>query len=122
MNNEITSTLKEADNEGTESPYWLIIDPKAVTGYLRFSTPDDPEGCYTADLDDEFVMEKIEEMIPHCITGPFFCRQDAEGHLKARNYEFSKSAYVYCHSGYWSSKYKAFCRELSKSPTTQEEK
>jgi hypothetical protein len=116
---EIIETLRSADNEGTDSPYWLIIDPSAISDSLRFSKEDDPTGWYTADLDDDFVIERIESMIVHCITGPFFSRKDAEDHLKARHYGFSKKAYVYCHSGYWSRKYKTFWKSIDRDPSAR---
>lgn len=109
---KIIETLKVADNEGTESPYWLLIDPLPIKDRLVFSTEDDPEGSYSADLDDEDAVKRITNAIPNCITGPFFSREDAENYLKARQYGYSKEAYVYCHSGYWSHKYKALCREI----------
>ena len=102
------STLKQSNNEGTESPYWLIIDPSAVLGSLTWM---DGEERIFADL-DESNCERIADQIPLCITGPYFSRQDAEEHLKARHYGFSRLAYVYCHSGYWSQKYKDFCRKI----------
>jgi len=105
---EIINTLKSADNEGTESPYWLIIDPSAVTDFLSWR--DGRETIY-ASLDKENIA-RIADQIPNCITGPYFSRSDAESHLKARRYAFSKKAYVYCHSGYWSHKYKTFYREI----------
>ena len=83
----IIKTLSEADNEATESPFWLILDPRQM---FR---------CNVHEL-------------ASMITGPFFCREDAEKHLKARSYAFSKHAKVYCHSGYWSQKYKNLCRKL----------
>lgn len=85
---EIENTLKAADNEGTDSPYWLIIDPKGRNIKTR--------------VDD----------IANCITGPFFSRDDAEAHLKARRYNFSERAGVWCFSGYWSHKYKTALRGL----------
>lgn len=84
---EITKTLKDADCEATESPYWLILDPTQN-------------------------MSCDVHMLAAQITGPFFSRQDAEQHLKSRRYAFSKRAAVYCHSGYWSVKYKNLCRKL----------
>jgi hypothetical protein len=84
MNNEILETLKAADNESTAAPYWLIIDPS------QMMRPD----CHT---------------VAGMITGQFFCREDAQSHLEARRYNFSKRAVVYCHSGYWSKKYKDLC-------------
>lgn len=85
--NEIIKTLSNSDNESTESPYWLILDPRQM---FR---------CNVHEL-------------ASMITGPFFSREDAENHLEARRYAFSKHAKVYCHSGYWSQKYKNLCRKL----------
>jgi len=85
---EITETLEKADNESTDSPYWLILDPKQNMA---------------CDVD----------MLASQITGPFFCREDAQDHLGARRHAFSDRAVVYCNSGYWSSKYKRFCRALN---------
>lgn len=85
--NEIVNTLKKANNEENDSPYWLIIDPR------QMMSPD----CYA---------------VASMITGPFFSREDATAHLKARRYSFSKRAVVYSHSGYWSHKYKEFYRAI----------
>lgn len=104
----IVETLRVAPNEGTESPYWLIIDPRMVTNSLMWEDGD--ETIYAA-LDEDNI-RSVANYIPNCITGPFFSRADAEEHLKARGYEFGKDAYVYCHSGYWSQKYKALCRSF----------
>lgn len=90
MNDEIIKTLQEADNEATESPYWLILDPH------------------------QNMRCNVHEMADY-ITGPFFCREDAEQHLKNRRYGFSDKAVVYCLSGYWSYKYKKFYRELERA-------
>lgn len=76
---QIIETLKSSDNEGTESPYWLILDPKQN-------------------------MSCDYHYLASMITGPFFCREDAEAHLKTRRYAFSERAVVYCLSGYWSTK------------------
>ena len=84
----IIETLKSADNEATESPYWLILDP-----HQNMSCD-------------------YHQMAGH-IEGPFFCREDAEDHLKSRRYAYSDRAVVYCLSGYWSYKYKALCRSLN---------
>jgi len=80
---EVLNTLGRADNEITDAPYWLIIDPKQ---------------CMHATVHE----------VSTCITGPFFCREDAEHYLNGRRYHFSKRAGVYCHSGYASEKYKQF--------------
>ena len=86
---DITETLASANCEATESPYWIIIDPRQM-----FSLD-----CH---------------QVASMITGVFFSREDAEMHLKQRRHAFSKHAVVYCHSGYWSNKYKNLCRELKK--------
>ena len=85
----ILETLKNTDNEATSAPYWLIIDPR------QMMSPD----CYA---------------VAGMITGPFFSREDAQNHLEQRRYSFSKRAVVYCHSGYWSSKYKDLCSSIGK--------
>lgn len=83
--NEIIETLKNADNEHTAAPYWLILDP-----HQMFS------------LDIHYLASMI--------TGPFFSREDAQNHLNVRKHNFSKHAKVYCHSGYWSKKYYDMCK------------
>lgn len=85
---DIIKALKSADNEATESPYWLILDPKQ-----------------NMSCDVYYLASQI--------TGPFFCREDAEAHLKSRRYSFSDRAVVYCHSGYWSDKYRRLCRKIN---------
>ena len=83
----IIETLKKANNEGTDSPYWLILDPAQNMA------------CDVHQLAAQ-------------ITGVFFCRKDAEDHLSSRRQGFSDRAIVFCHSGYWSTKYKLLCRKL----------
>jgi len=81
------------NNEGTDSPYWLIIDPS----WLPKSTlKDDPDQAL--------------HIVASMINGPFFSREEAQYFLNATNYNFSKNAKVYCHSGYSSHKYKMACR------------
>jgi len=87
MMNEIIETLKTADNEATSAPYWLILDPH------------------------QNMRCNVHEMAGQ-ITGPFFCRDDAEGFLRATHYNFSSRARVYCLSGNYSSKYNRLCNEL----------
>lgn len=72
-------------NEGTDSPYWLILDPRQM-------------------------MSACVESVASMITGPFFSREEAETHLKNRSHAFGKKAVVYCHSGYWAKQYKALWR------------
>jgi hypothetical protein len=74
------------ENEGTESPYWLILDP------------------------DQNMFCDIHQLAAQ-ITGPFFSRESAQQHLTNRRYAFSKRAKVYCHSGYWSNEYKNALRK-----------
>lgn len=87
MNNTIAEAIRNADNEGTRTPYWLILDPSQN---MRCS---------------------IHEMAGG-ITGPFFCREDAENFLASTRYNFSKKARVYCLSGHNSYKYDLFLKEL----------
>jgi len=86
---EIIETLKNADNESASSPYWLILDPKRN---MR---------CNIHELAGQ-------------ITGPFFCREDAEDFLERTRYNFSSRAKTYCLSGNYSKKYDNLCRELRK--------
>ena len=92
--NIIKETLENADVEYTESPYWLILDPRQM---------------FRCDANE----------LASMITGPFFSREDAKQHLDNRRYAFSKYAVVYCHSGYWSYKYKMLNRALNQRPTRQ---
>lgn len=73
------------ENEGTDSPYWLILDPRQMLKLNVYA-------------------------LASMITGPFFSRAEAQRHLDARRYNFSKHAVVYCHSGYWSHQYKTAIR------------
>lgn len=75
-----------ADNEMTEAPYWLIIDPQ------QMMTPS---------------VDEVASMI----TGPFFGRAEGEAHLEDRRYAFSKRACVYCHSGHASRVYREAWRK-----------
>jgi hypothetical protein len=111
--NEIVETLKSADNESTAAPYWLIIDPETL-GLSWYDDEDETKGKMFAEL-DEYNVESIGERIPHCITGPFFSRTDADAHLKGRRYAFSDKEFVYCNSGHWSQKYKDLCRTIGKT-------
>lgn len=73
------------ENEGTDAPYWLILDPRQN---IRCSI----------------------DALAGMITGPFFSREEAQSHLTARSYNFSHRARVYCHSGYYSTQYKTAIR------------
>lgn len=66
------------ENEATESPYWLIINP-------RQNFRKGVEGAHN---------------IASMITGPFFSREEAQRVLEGRSHHYGKDAIVYCHSGY----------------------
>jgi hypothetical protein len=91
------------NNEGTDSPYWLIIDPSWLP---KSELKDDPE--------------QAVHTVAGMIKGPFFSRKAAQSFLNATHYNFSKNAKVYCHSGYWSSEYKNACREAEQRQVSDE--
>lgn len=70
-------------NEGTSSPWWMIVDPKQ-----NFKINED--GVYA---------------VASMITGPFFSREEAEDVLKATRYNYGKGAAVFCASGYYTRQY-----------------
>lgn len=74
------------DCEGTESPWWAIVDPRQN---MR---------CDLAEAAFQ-------------ITGPYFSRKEAEDFLELTHYNFSKRAKVWCFSGCHSSQYKWACRK-----------
>lgn len=108
MNTRIAETLKAADNEGTESPYWLVIDPKGVGQQIAAA----------AKHGEVYDQDQVLSTIAFSIDGPFFSREDAEAYLKSRSYDYSPQTQVWCASGYRSQKYKEFCREL-RSPARE---
>ena len=87
MMEAIKNTLAQADNEGTAAPYWVILDPKQNMGCDLY-------------------------MLASQITGIFFCREDAENYLSAKKHHYSDRARVFCHSGHYSRKYEALCKEV----------
>lgn len=74
------------DNEGTDSPWWIIIDPNQN-------------------------MRSCVDIVAGQITGPYFSRKAAQHHLDNRRHAFGKRACVYCMSGYWSKQYKEAFRK-----------
>lgn len=90
----LINVIKGDKNEGTDSPYWLILDPKQNMS------------CDIYNLASQ-------------ITGVFFSREDAQKHLTNRRYMFSKRAKVFCLSGYWSNKYKNTYKSLEKEHRNQ---
>lgn len=77
-------------NEGTAYPFWIIIDPAQ-----NFKT--DSDGIHR---------------IAGMITGVWFSREAAQEFLDKTRYNFSKSARVYCHSGYYSQDWVELCKTL----------
>jgi len=72
------------DNEATQSPYWIIIDPRQ-----NFEV--NANGIYN---------------IASMISGVWFSRESAQNYLDSHRYNYSKNAKVYCHSGHFSEEYK----------------
>lgn len=71
------------DNEATAYPWWVIVNP---TEHMK--------------KEDSEVDMLTDDEIAFAITGPFFSRPEAEAHLAARRYAFSKDAVVWCLSGH----------------------
>ncbi len=95
MNKQITINIT-GDNEGTESPWWVLIDPRAIQTMM--------EGC--AEHGEVPSADRILSSIAFSIEGPFFSRKEGEDYLKARAYDYSKNAGVWCSSGYRSAQYR----------------
>lgn len=72
--------------EGTAFPWWAILDPE------QMMRPD---------------VYRLAAMV----TGPFFSRESAEAHLRARRHAFGPRACVYCFSGHDSNNWRTFCAE-----------
>lgn len=69
------------NNEGTDCPYWLIIDP------------------------EQMLKPRANIVAMNMIYGLFFSREEAEEELKNKNYFYSKRAEVWCLSGNRSKQY-----------------
>jgi hypothetical protein len=80
------------DNEGTSSPFWIIIDPSQ-----NFKVNSD--GIYN---------------IASMITGVWFSREKAEAFLKRTRYNFGEHAKVFCASGTDSEDWVEFCKTIEK--------
>lgn len=72
-------------NEGTETPWWIIVEPLNL-------------------------QRRKAENVAHCVTGPFFSREEAELELSGRRYDYHKDAIVWCASGYRSGQYREAIR------------
>lgn len=90
------------NNEGNDSPWWILIDPRAIKQMLEGVAE-----CGDIPSDDSI----ITTIAMASIEGPFFSRESGEAYLKARHYEYSKDAVIWCSSGYWSQEYKTAWRE-----------
>lgn len=88
---EIRLTISD-ENEGTEAPWWVILDP-----------------CQ--------MMKPDIHTLAGMVTGPFFSRGTAETYLYNHAYNFSKRAQVFCMSGYRSKQYKDAWRKGLKEQT-----
>jgi hypothetical protein len=89
---KITIEVSE-ENEGTDSPWWAIIDPKQ-----NFK------------IDDQSIYD-----IAGMITGPFFSRESAQRHLDSARHHFGKNPHVFCFSGYRSPEYKTAYKEAERN-------
>jgi len=78
-----------AETEGTDSPWWLIVDPKQMMK---------PDAAAVA---------------MGMITGPFFSREEAQAELTNRRYHYGQHAVVWCHSGCYTKEYKKAYYEAS---------
>lgn len=77
---KITIDVSEK-NEGTNAPWWIIIDTMGITK-----------------------IENFQNITP-MISGPFFSREHAENYLKNNKHNYSDDAIVYCKSGFHNHKY-----------------
>lgn len=85
----IKQALLNADNEATRAPYWMILNPRQN-------------------------MDCCIHNLASMLTGPFFCREDAEKFLKGTRYNFGARAAVYCLSGCNSRKYDQLYEAIEK--------
>jgi hypothetical protein len=89
------------DNESTDSPWWILIDPHNIREMMEGVAED-------GEVPDE---KRILTTIAFSIEGPYFSRKEAEDYLKSRKYNYSGAARVWCHSGYRSEHYKNAIRQ-----------
>jgi hypothetical protein len=84
-------------NEGTGSPWWVIVDPK------QMMRPDP------------------YQVMMGMITGPFFSRKDATDFLNAKRHRYSTKAVIYCASGRDSYQYDKAYKEAEQKAITEKE-
>ena len=85
------------DNEATAYPWWVIVNPTHVM------PSDDIPATYVNDDGDVVNDESTyvdDSTIAFSITGPYFSREEAEAHLRARHYAYHPDAKVWCLSGH----------------------
>jgi hypothetical protein len=78
--------IHESKTEGTSFPWWFIV---MNNNHIRFARK-----------------EIFTHAIAQSIIGPFFSRESAEAHRKARIYEYGRDSIVWCGSGYYSQDYR----------------
>lgn len=72
------------ENEGTASPWWVIIDPRQ-----------------SLETKSEDALHRIAGMV----DGPFFSRQAAQNRLIAARHNYGENAQVFCMSGCYARQY-----------------
>lgn len=99
------------DNEATDSPWWVLIDPKTIQQIM--------EGV--AEHGELPSTDYILGVIACSIEGPYLSRKEAEDYLQSRHYAYSNDAKVWCASGYRADQYKQAIRrsrDLNKALNT----
>lgn len=107
---KIVLEVSEA-NEATDSPWWVLIDPKMVQQIM--------EGV--AEHGELPSTDYILGVIAGSIEGPYLSRKEAEDYLRSRHYAYSSDAKVWCASGYRADQYKQAIRrsrDLNKALNT----
>lgn len=97
-------------NEGTESPWWMLIDPGQLVQMF--------EGV--AEHGEVPDARRVLDTVAFSIQGPYFSREEAEDELRLRRYDYSASAKVWCSSGYHTTQYRMACRAKRQQATAQQ--
>lgn len=95
----LAAPLDPSKREAAAFPWWFIFDPALIAGK-----------CMSFKLAGSNGVS--------CVTGPFFSRESAEEAMRARHYEYSIHAFVYCPTGHRSPDYRALL-ELAKAETAE---
>ena len=91
MSTDISQSRSLAPAEGTQYPWWAVIDPDRVRGYKGRTNE-----------------HRVEEAAS-AVIGPFLSRASAEEHLRAKRHRYGPNAVVYCMTGYYSMDWRQFC-------------